>query len=269
MDHPADRADTVAIRDAATVLLVRDSEAGPQTLMLRRTARAVFGPGTYVFPGGRVDADDGADALASRCLGLDDTAASRALGIDHGGLAFWVAAVRECFEEAGVLIGVTADGDALPATDPGWRSELSAWRNALNAHEQEFTSMCDALDIHLPLDRIHYHSHWVTPPGPPRRFSTRFFATAMPAGATTEVDGSEITRCEWLDCDAALQQQTDGAMQIMPPTEAQLRFLGQHADAASFLQTAAVMTDIPAIAPEVPRFKYDAEFHNPENWRGH
>ena len=108
---PAD----VPIRPAATVMLVRDAadgESGIEVFMLRRTTNATFGAGMYVFPGGRVDGVDGADEIAPFCEGLDDATASDKLGIDHGGLAYWVAAVRECFEEAGVLFAKPRGGGA-------------------------------------------------------------------------------------------------------------------------------------------------------------
>src|SRR5436305_8683243 len=91
------------IRDAATVILVAD-RPDLHVLMLERTSRAVFGPGATVFPGGAVDSDDGAAALADRIVGIDDAVASAHQGIEEGGLAFRVAALRECFEEAGILL---------------------------------------------------------------------------------------------------------------------------------------------------------------------
>src|SRR5712691_1776739 len=90
-------------RDAATVILVSD-RPDLHVLMLERTRRAAFGPGATVFPGGAVDPGDGAWRLAERIVGIDDAAASCAQGIARGGLAFRVAALRECFEEAGILL---------------------------------------------------------------------------------------------------------------------------------------------------------------------
>ena len=114
-DAPLDPS-LVPIKPAATVMLVRDAadgEPGVEVFMMRRTTNAVFGAGMYVFPGGRVDGMDGADDIAPFCRGLDDVAASEQLGVDHGGLAYWVAAVRECFEEAGVLLAERRDGGPL------------------------------------------------------------------------------------------------------------------------------------------------------------
>lgn len=239
----------VPVRDAATVVLVRDGQAAPQTLMMRRSDKAVFGPGAYVFPGGAVDGADGAGELAQRCTGRSDANASHALGIAKGGLAFWVAAVRECFEEAGVLIATGPDGSTLPQDDPQWQRELAAQRRALNAGARDFASICNEFDVYLPLDRIHYFSHWITPPGLPRRFSTRFFAAEMPAGVQAAVDGSEITTCEWLAADQALSRGADGAMPLMPPTLAQLRLLGESSSSRAFVAAVAGMSDVEAVTP--------------------
>ena len=104
MNQAAEQPATVPARPAATVLLVRDAEpTGVEVFVLRRTANAVFAADMYVFPGGRVDDVDHTAELEPYCDGLDDATASARLGIDKGGLAFWVAAVRECFEEAGLL----------------------------------------------------------------------------------------------------------------------------------------------------------------------
>ncbi|NDF84659.1 MAG: hypothetical protein EB144_06255, partial [Actinobacteria bacterium] len=96
--------DKSALRPAATVMLIRDVADGFEVFMLQRTHSAAFAGGMYVFPGGRVDATDGAEALEPYCDGLNDHEASAILQIPNSGLAYWVAAIRECFEEAGVLL---------------------------------------------------------------------------------------------------------------------------------------------------------------------
>ena len=89
---------------AATVTLVRDSVSGPEVLMMQRNLKSKFVPGAYIFPGGALDAEDDAPALQALCAGVADTEANRMLGIPAGGLAYWAAAIRESFEEAGVLV---------------------------------------------------------------------------------------------------------------------------------------------------------------------
>ena len=103
---PADGFDprSVPVRDAATVMVVRDGAEGLEVFMLRRTLAAVFAGGMFVFPGGAVDDADRSPDVESWCDGLDDRQASRLLAVGEGGLGFWIAAIRECFEEAGVLL---------------------------------------------------------------------------------------------------------------------------------------------------------------------
>src|SRR5262245_45709595 len=106
-------------RPAATVVLVRDAADGPEVLMVQRNLNSVFVPGAYVFPGGALDEGDHAAELQALCDGPDDAAASRVLGMARGGLAYWIAAIRELFEEAGVLMA-RAPGAAMLALDrPG------------------------------------------------------------------------------------------------------------------------------------------------------
>ena len=97
-------------RPAATIILLRDADAGPEVFMLQRTRGAAFLPGAYVFPGGALDASDRDPRAAQRVAGLSDAQASAKLGLGAGGLAYWIAAARECFEEAGILIAVQKDG---------------------------------------------------------------------------------------------------------------------------------------------------------------
>src|SRR5277367_2656854 len=119
---------SVTLRDAATVMLIRDADDGEggtaiEVCMLRRNLASEFVAGAYVFPGGSVDPEDRGPRAAALCQGRSDAEASAVLGVDSGGLAFWVAALRECFEEAGVLVarraGEESDrGDLLDTTDP-------------------------------------------------------------------------------------------------------------------------------------------------------
>src|ERR1700689_632897 len=110
-------ASPVIPRPAATLIPVRDAAHGIEVFMLRRSERANFAPGAYVFPGGRIDAADGAAEGAALCTGRDDAGASRELGIADGGLAFRIGAIRECFEEAGLLFARNEQDDELLAID--------------------------------------------------------------------------------------------------------------------------------------------------------
>src|SRR5688500_9845616 len=130
--------------------------------MLQRTQEAAFLGRAYVFPGGSLDA---ADAATRRVAGLTDADASQRLGLSSGGLAYYVAAVRECFEEAGVLLACDAGG--TPVSAP--RAQ------ALLPMRERFFEMLETEDLYIPAGTLAYYGHWITQPGRSRRFDTRFF----------------------------------------------------------------------------------------------
>ncbi len=235
----------VEARPAATVLLVRDAEpSGVEVFVLRRTASAAFGAGMYVFPGGRVDDVDHAVELEPYCDGLDDARASARLGVDHGGLAYWVAAVRECFEEAGVLLARRRDGSALAVSE--------ADRTAVHRGELSMEELCRRDSLVLDLAAIRYVAHWVTPFGEsPRRFDTRFFLAAAPPGQEGIHDDAELVHSMWVRPADAVAQADAGDLVMMPPTIANLRFVADCADAASALAKADGIGSPPRIQPKL------------------
>ncbi len=240
----------VPVKPAATVMLVRDAGdggTGVEVFMLRRTASAVFGAGMFVFPGGRVDGVDGADEIAPFCHGLDDAAASRQLGVDHGGLAYWVAAVRECFEEAGVLLAERRDGGPLQLRNED-RYEVHDRDSSLSLVE-----LCRRDDLVLDLSTTYYVDHWITPIGEQRRFDTRFFVTRWPADQEPLHDDNETVESLWVRPAEALRMQAAGELMMMPPTMVNLRFLEPHADADAALAAAAAVEDPPCVLPKIRR----------------
>ena len=238
------------VKPAATVMLLRDAadgEPGVEVFMLRRTANAVFGAGMYVFPGGRVDGVDGADEIAPFCRGLDDAGASAQLGIDYGGLAYWVAAVRECFEEAGVLLATRHDGGPLEL-----RLED---RHEIHDHDSSLSlvALCRRDDLVLDLSTTYYVDHWITPIGEQRRFDTRFFVAEMPTDQEPVHDDKETVDSLWVRPAEALRMQADGELMMMPPTMVNLRFLEPHVNTASALAAAAAVEQPPCVLPKIRR----------------
>lgn len=238
-------AEEVPVRDAATVVILRDGAAGIETFMLRRNRRTVFGPGAHVFPGGAVDADD-SGPVAQLCDGLDDARASRRLGIEAGGLSFWIAAIRECFEEAGVLIATDEQGCEL-APD----RDLGAQRDALNAGTRSLADICREERLRLPLDRIVYYGHWITPAGEPRRFSTRFFACPAPPGQGAAHDGNETVAGCWVRPREALARFEADGFPMMPPTVLQLRFLADYQRVEAVMAVLRGIHRVPTISPRL------------------
>ena len=249
------------------MLLVRDGvgdDGGPaiEVCMLRRNLGASFAAGAHVFPGGSVDEADRDAEFESLCRGRTDAEASAALGVDHGGLSFWVAAVRECFEEAGVVPAAgegVGSPDMLDASDPAVRQRFAAHRDGLNAGTDRFLDVCRAEGLELATDALHYISRWITPGFMPKRFDTRFFVCAAPPGQVALHDDGETIATVWLRPADALDRSRRGELDLLPPTLANLKTVGDFATTAELLDAAATMVEMPAmeavVATEAGEFK--------------
>ncbi len=227
---------------STTLMLLRRGRAGVEVLMLRRILRAAFG-GAWVFPGGVLDDQDRDRRLYRRCLGLNDDRASRLLALSRDGLAYWVAAIRETFEEAGLLIAVNGCGQARRAT--------LAERKALIGGRVGFVELCRRRNWKLPVRRMHYVSHWITPSAAPRRFSTRFFVAESSSGLKAQADGREVLRARWFEPDQALRQE----IPLAHPTRHFLRILREMGSVDRAMQWAASAgrRSVPVTRPEVRR----------------
>lgn len=244
---------SVPILPAATVMLVRDGGAGIEVFMLQRTLSAAFARGQYVFPGGKVDGADHAEELEPFCDGLDDATASARMGMDHGGLAWLVAAIRECFEEAGVLLARPAEGrDVVRFDTAEVEGRFAAARHAVHAGERTLVDVCAAERLVLLTDRIHLVDRWITPVGERRRFDTRFFVAEAPAAQEPLHDDTETIASLWVRPQDALAMLAAGELQMFPPTIASIRWLGRHATAAEAL-AAGGATGVPE--PILPRLR--------------
>jgi 8-oxo-dGTP pyrophosphatase MutT (NUDIX family) len=210
-------------RDAATVILVSD-RPDLHVLMMERTGRAVFGPGATVFPGGAVDPDDGAPRLAERVVGLDDQAASVEQGIGRGGLGFRVAGLRECFEEAGILLA----RDAATGRPAQHDVALASARAELNAGALTFGDLLVTRDLVVDARELRVFSHWLTPLGAPRRYNTWFFVAPAPDGEDGTHDDNELVASAWVRPLDALAQHCNGEIDLIFPTEMSLRALSRY-----------------------------------------
>jgi len=250
----------VPLREAATVMLIRDAvdqEGRPavEVCMLRRNLASEFVAGAYVFPGGSVDPGDRGDAADELCRGRTDADASEVLGIDSGGLALWVAALRECFEEAGVLLALPRDGadgtDLLDTSDPEVRARFEAHRLAINEGRTGLLDVCRTEGLVLAADTVHYVSHWITPELAPRRFDTRFFVTAAPSGQVAHHDDGETIATIWVRPADALTRFEEGEIELLPPTIDNLQKLAAHSSTAQVMDWARNVAAVPTILPVV------------------
>ena len=230
-------------------MLVRDGAHGTgplEVLMLRRSLDSAFMAGAYVFPGGALDPADGDPGMAELCDGRTDADASAVLRIDAGGLAYWVAAVRECFEEAGLLLAVDVAGELVSMADKVTAARFNDHRHALEKGERTLAEICRAESLRLPTDRMHYCSHWITPAGNPRRFDTRFFVAAAPSAQVPLHDESETIANEWMRPADALARFT-----FIRPTKFSLEAIAPYATTAELL--AAFREAEPTAAATGPR----------------
>jgi 8-oxo-dGTP pyrophosphatase MutT (NUDIX family) len=232
-------------------MVLRDGEGSPEVLMLRRSLASEFVSGAYVFPGGAVDPADGEAEMLGRCTGRTDVEASAILELDFGGLAYWVSALRECFEEAGVLMAARADGRPLTFEDPDVQARFVGHRRALNGGEQSFDEICRTEELTLPADALHYVGHWITPEGPPRRYDTRFFAALAPSGQTAVHDEVETIDHMWVTPADALAQHHAGEIRLMYPTVWHLRLLAQCATTAELVAWMSNLHTVSTIQPEL------------------
>jgi len=228
-------AEILVPRPAATVLTLRDSPSGYEILMLRRNLNSDFVGGAYVFPGGGVDADDAGPLAEALAVGMTDALASTRLGLERGGLAFYVACLRELFEEAGLLVACDASGEPVRVEDAGYLSHLAQRRREVNAGTLGFVDMMRDEGLLLDLRDLAYVAHWVTPVGPPRRYDTRFFVSVAPSGQTAAHDAGETIADRWIRPADALAQQARGELEMIFPTIRNLEAIAHFETAAQVL----------------------------------
>lgn len=218
-------------RPAATVVLLRDAAAGPEAYLLRRRTSMAFAAGMYAYPGGGVDPRDAEAELGWAGPGPQEWA--ERLGVDaRTAQAVVCAAVRETFEEAGVLLaGPAAGGTAEPR-------DWSAERAALEAHELSFADFLREHGLLLRSDLLAGWARWVTPEFEERRYDTWFFVAALPPGQRAALEVGEADRVAWLTPADAVRGHEEGRFGMLPPTVSVLRELLPVRTAAEALDAA-------------------------------
>ena len=203
---------------AATLVLLRDRSAGAfEVLLIRRHTKSKFAAGDFVFPGGKIETSDGADDAAAWCRSIDAPAAASRLRLASpptAALGHWVGAIRETFEEVGILLAYAADGQPVRVDD----RRYADYRRACQADHRAFWDMLRAERLTLATDSLVYFAHWITPEIQPLRFDTRFFAAPMPEGQHAVADDREITEVRWLAPREAIDLNARGQLSLRNPT---------------------------------------------------
>ena len=206
------------------MLLRESSDVGVEVFMMRRTTKAAFAGGMYVFPGGAVDAEDS---------------------------SYEIAAIRECFEEAGVLLARTATGTTVRFDDPVSHDRFTTYRHVVHAGERSMTSVLMAENLVAQSDELLWVAHWVTPFGEVRRFDTRFFVVAMPDDQTPLHDDKETVGSLWVTPLDALNRAQAGELLMLPPTIANLEFLATYSSVDEIIEAARKIGTPPKLLPKV------------------
>lgn len=238
---------------AATVTLVRDSLSGPEVLMMQRNLKSKFVPGAYIFPGGALDAEDDAPALQALCAGVADAEANRMLGIPGGGLAYWAAAIRESFEEAGVLVAYDGEKRVIALDDPAQAEKFRRHRHVLNAGERSFIDIMREEGLTLAADQLVYFSHWITPVSAPRRYDTRFFIAAAPPAQEPLHDNHETISHLWVRPAEALDRYRNNQFTMRLPTIRTLEELAAYDSVSTLLHAMRHKKDIDSHLPRLNR----------------
>ncbi len=239
-------------------MLVRDAEdparddGALEVLMVRRNLQSDFVGGAYVFPGGAVDPLDGGREAEAVSQGRSDVEASILLGVETGGLAYWVAALRETFEEAGLVLAERPEGPPLLAGDTEEEARFVAERALVNRGERRFLDVCRDEHLQLLVGDVHYFAHWITPRGAPRRYDTRFFVAAAPPGQQAAHDAGETIAETWISPRRALEGHRKGVFEVIFPTVRNLQAISRFATSAELLEAAErASRSVPTIEPRV------------------
>jgi 8-oxo-dGTP pyrophosphatase MutT (NUDIX family) len=213
---------TAIPKPSATVILLREpGNGGLEVFLLKRSEKSSFMAGAYVYPGGMVDGRDRDPQIFPLCRGISGTEDLRCFTRHVSGseaVAFQVAAIRELFEEAGILIACSEDGNQFTLSTGKVRARFAAHRESLQDGKHGLVELLRQENLYLALDRLHPYAHWITPEVHPLRFDTRFFLVACPEGQEAHADMKETVHGVWLSPGEALARNRLGTLTLSPPT---------------------------------------------------
>lgn len=243
------------ISPAATVIIAR--EAKPETraeleiFMLRRTSKASFAADMYVFPGGRVEGDDHLHSYDVFRSGPSATqeAQQQALGNEWRG--YWIAAIRECFEESGLLLAYDADGKLFEYRNDEVYARFNRWRHDIHEGRCTLADVCKAEHLKLAVDHVHYFNRWITPEGRPRRFDTRFFIAEAPMFQHGEHDEKETVDSLWISPQKALELHASEQFGLMAVTRIQLESMLEYKNLVMLGRSCSEAKTFPIFRPQL------------------
>lgn len=220
----------VLVKPSATIVVLRESSCGPELLLVRRRAGDAFGD-SYAFPGGVVNDDESAAQAFSQGKTADE--ANTLLNVSQGGLDYYSAAIRELFEETGVLLVRDSAGDWICAGP-----ELGALRMKVDQRVLPWSDFLREQGLLMAFDALHYFAYWETPLNFSKRWSARFFLAELPSGQDASHDGSEVTESRWILAAEALSLGRDGGMKLPYPTAMTLKSLAEFTTISEMLDWA-------------------------------
>lgn len=209
--------ESTPIIPAATILLCNDRPEGIETFMVVRHHQIDFASGALVFPGGKVTEEDGSAEIEALCDGLDT--------VPEGHLSFMVAAIREAFEESGVLLARKIGEDRLISREN--LEPLDQYRDPLARGELPLLEFLMTHELRLALDTLRHYAHWITPTFMPKRFDTHFYIADAPEGQIALHDGSESVDSVWITAKQLLKEADEGKWTVIFPTRCNLELLAK------------------------------------------
>ncbi len=228
----------VPVRPAATVMLV-DDRPDLQVFMMERHADTVFAGGMWVFPGGAVDHQDDASYYAGIATHRNDREASGIMDLERGGLAYYMAAIRETFEEAGVLLALHKDDESPLNIAETSTDRFQQHRDQLNAGTIELKTILEQESLLADVGQMHYVARWTTPLGSPRRFDARLFVARIPSLQIPVHDDGELVNSVWMSPAEIIERAATDEMVLMSPTLRMVKSLAAFDSADQVIAAAA------------------------------
>lgn len=235
---------SLAPRPASTVAVLRQNAGRLEVFLIRRPERMKFAAGYYVFPGGSLEPQDLGPESFQRCRGIDGERAQRVLsegpwGKDHrpaGGLGYWTGAVRELFEEAGILLCEDEDGRVVDLSSEIRATTFRRYRAAVLEGRLSFLELLKREGLYYAAGSLVYLTRWVTPPPSPVRFDARFFACPLPKSQVASPWPGEASDARWVAVEEAINAEGTASLRMLYPTYDTLQILLRHGSFEALMQ---------------------------------